>query len=55
MHIDYAIRTIHIDDLFLAEDYDCPKNWKEIDWYPSFTNKLVELGRKEDLTYADYL
>ena len=39
---------IHVDSLFLDKLYhmDPQPGWGEIDWYPSFTRRLVELGRR---------
>jgi len=36
-----------VDRLFLDHAYDTPRKpgWDEIDWYPSFTRRLTELGR----------
>lgn len=38
---------IPVDSLFLAQLYDTERRpgWAEIDWYPSFTRHLAELGR----------
>jgi len=36
-----------VDELFLSHAYDTPRQpgWEEINWYPSFTRRLEELGR----------
>ncbi len=37
----------HVDDLFLQGHYHAQRQpgWSEIDWYPSFTRRLMQLGR----------
>jgi hypothetical protein len=37
-----------VDDLFNGHHYDIMRQpgWDEIDWYPSFTRRLAELGRR---------
>jgi hypothetical protein len=39
---------MHVDELFLGHHYDVQRQpgWDEIDWYPSFTRRLAELGRR---------
>ncbi len=44
-----------VDNLFLSKNYNIDKRWNEIDWYPALTAKLVEIGRKEDISYEDCL
>jgi len=41
---------VHVDDLFAERQYGAARRrpgWDEIDWYPSFTRRLTELGRRE--------
>ena len=37
-----------VDELFLGGHLDTQRQpgWDEIDWYPSFTRRLTELGRR---------
>ncbi len=37
----------HVDTLFASGNYDRTRRtgWEEIDWYPSFTRRLKEMGR----------
>lgn len=46
-----------VDDLFLSHDYHHARNpgWDEIDWYPSFTRRMVSLGRLNGGKYAECL
>ena len=39
---------VHVDTLFLEKAYETPiqPGWDDIDWYPSFTRRLTELGRR---------
>lgn len=36
---------VGVDELMCSQLYDTPCRWDEIDWYPSFTRRLEELGR----------
>jgi len=38
----------HVDELFSSRQFGTPRRpgWDEIDWYPSFTRRLAELGRR---------
>lgn len=39
---------LHVDELFLGGHLDAQRQpgWDEIDWYPAFTRRLEELGRR---------
>ena len=42
-----------VDHLFLSKNYNRNRNWKEIDWYPAFTRRLIGLGRTKEFNYAE--
>lgn len=39
---------LHVNQLFSGQQYNVQRRpgWDEIDWYPSFTRRLAELGRR---------
>jgi hypothetical protein len=39
---------IGVDELFTRQQFDTQRQpgWEEIDWYPAFTRRLTELGRR---------